>query len=80
MITLTRKQEKELRKNIENLIEDRNNLSSIGLENKYYDYKIISDGARGERVYFKKLNLFTGEYFWEANLTTTQMKEYFNIK
>lgn len=80
MLTLTKKQEKELRKKIEKLIEERNILSSIGLENKYYGYKIVSEGARGERVYFKKLNLFTGEYFWEANLSTTQMKEYFNIK
>ena len=80
MLTLDKKQEKILRSLLKQLIESRNNLSSIGLENKYYGYKIVSEGARGEVVYFKKLNLFTGRYFWERNLTVTQMKEYFNIQ
>lgn len=79
MLTLTKKQEKELRKHLLDLIERRKNLMAISVVQIYYDYKIVSEGASGERIYFKRRNPFTGQYYWEANITTTQAKEYFNI-
>ena len=78
MLTLNKSQEKQLRNALRNLIKERNELSQA--TDKYYGYKIVPEGARGERIYFKKLNLYTNKYYWEHNLTTTQAKDYFNIK
>lgn len=77
MLTLNKRQEKELRQALKNLINKRNMLSTV---DKYYGYQIKSEGAQGERIYFKKLNLYTNKFYFEPNLTTTQAKDYFNIK
>ena len=78
MLTLDESQEKQLRKELKKLIKERD--GSTQAVEKYYGYKIKSEGAQGERIYFRKLNLYSNEYYWEPNMTTTQAKQYFNIK
>ena len=64
MLTLDKKQEKQLRSLLKNFIK----------EFGYYGYQIKSEGAHGERVYLKKLNPYTNEFYFIPYLTTTQLK------
>ena len=76
MLTLTKKQEKQLREKLKQLIEERNMLSTI---DKYYGY-MLKKCQHSEMIFFKKLNPYTNKFYYEQNLSTTQAKEYFNIK
>lgn len=76
MLTLTKKQEKQLRIKLKQLIEERNMLSTV---DKYYGY-MLKKCQHGEMIFFKKLNKYTGKFYFEQNISTTQAKKYFNIK
>lgn len=80
MLTLTIEQEKQLRQAIINFINKYNNTDYVMTypSSAIYGYQIKKQ-SHGERIYFKKRNLYTNKYYFEPNITTTQAKVYFNI-